>query len=600
MTPPIYTIQSKHVPTGVVTCLPIAVDLGEPIGGNVRIRLRMGARHFCTILPLNERVSHRLNLEWLVVSTRNGKVITVLSQSDHSYQYLEFFASLPDDRFVTLIPGNPYICDASPVIDVTVEPFIYGPHAHRYEVEVGASSDSRLIGDGWSYREGHLPFEHWFHNKAFRWGFDGALLSLPVIKGRPIHINLNALCRTTVEVWADGALLTTLLPISDARRWHDERYYFVVPEEFTKSDVLLIEFRFAQDALNLIDFNLRQSTFALSRVVVDIFGEPDSSLIDRVAKAAWSDQFDIPDFRRTLSGEWSEAAESGQVAVLVAEIEFEIAQSYFAPHSSLWNTVRGMMASAACGGISLSLLSSRRVVPEDFESIVLAPIRFDVREVERLGGLAAGVDGAVLAPTVPSLALFGMPMNDQLLNAFSYREIYDVRFPCGLKANFWEIMPTEHTKWDTSLLKAFDATVIGTRPGSGIVWLATASGEDWLEMGDPGAAVVLENFWKSVATPSIVSTDAGNCILKCTDNNIAIYAPEVRVAVRSYGGGIARGWANFEADFSLLDCLTLELNFNFDTLPRKGKLRKNLENIQPDLSQRKIVLGSKVTLMARD
>lgn len=567
---------------------------GRGGGGTVRVALRLGTRHYCTALPLNERISHRINLEWLVISSQTGRLITVLSQSDHNYHHLEFFVSLPSDRFITLVPGSPYLCDAAPILDVIIEPYSHEPQVYRYEVEIGASSDSALIGDGWSYREGHLPFMHWFHNKAFRWGFDGAQLSLPVVVGQSIHINLNALCRTVVEVWMDDIHLTTLMPISDSQRWHDEKYQFDISGELITSNIVSLQFRFAHDAMNMIDFNLRQSTFAVSRIVVDIFGAVDEDLFDRIAAIAWSEKHSSGCLSLAASlSDQSMHENLGQAAILVADVEFELLSTYFAPHSSLWNTVRGLKASAERSGISVNLLSSKRMpTGEVFEAVVLGPIRFDIGEIEWLGAGVRTYDGALLTGTIPTLSLFGTPLDDTILGAFSYREIYDVPLSGGVSGNFWEFLPTGQIVWEASLTTAFDATVIGKRPGSNVTWLSTASAEDWWEMGDPGAERILELFWNQIAATNFVTTAFESCSLRLLGKSVALSVPDSRTAMRSYGGGIARGWAVMDFDFAMFAPQNSMLEVHVDRLPRKGVLAAALLKIVDQLQDLDISVGS--------
>jgi len=576
---PDYIPEIAELPSGTVLSSPFRISIESDLSGDVFVKIKMGTRHFCTALPLNERISHRHSLEWLVVSAGTGQIITVISQSDHSYQHMDFFVTLPADRNLVLVPNSPYIFDTDPVLDINVNHSGMGRHSYRYEVELGASSDSNIVKDKWSYREGHLPFMHWFHNKAFRWAFDGASLTLPIVKNKLARISINALCRTTVEVWASNTRIGIFNPISSSSRWHDEGYGVILPAELATDDTVTLEFRFARNAVNAIDFNLRQPSFAVSRMIVDLFDVDDAGLFNRIACASWSDVQNIG--RKSIIDQLNDKGHhhhTAQMAIVISDIEFELLNVFFSGHSSFWNTVRGLDCACIRNGVSVNLHSTKTLPEHDaYEATILAPIRFDTTEAITKAKISKHIDAAFLAPTSFNLAIFGLETNDSLLDKFSYREIYDVPFDGGIFGNFWEILPQPIVQWKESLLFAHDATIIGRQEDSNILWLATASAEDWLEMGDPGSQYVLDRFVSSVLASNYAWTQAGSCTFTIVeDEKLVVTATDRRMLLRSFGGGIARGWAPISTDFSSYSDQLLSVNFDISKFPKKGFLATKL------------------------
>lgn len=592
MVEPSIVLDSSDVPVGKVLAGSLRLVIQSDCVGSALIRFTMATRHFSSQLPYNERISHRLNLEWLVISEDAGEVLGVISQSDHSYRHPEIVLSLPRDRTLVLIPSAPYLCDAALAVEAVAIPLGLGEPRYRYEVEVGAAADAGVIGGQWSYREGHLPFQHWFHNKAFRWGFDGATLRLPAVPGAAMWVAVNALCRTEIEVWAGDVHLTTLGKISGSDRWHDEAYGFVVPAEVVVDDEVELAFRFAKSRTVLIDFNLRQDVLAMSRVIVDVFEKDCSALPERLASRLWRDPVgatpSLGDDLTDPDGDHGQA----QAALLAAPIEFSLVGRYFAPHSHFWTTMRGVIAGFQANGVTMSLLPAN--APADvlarFESCVVGPIRFDQALGERLRG-DPSLHAAVVAPTTGSLAALGFAMDEGLLSAFGYRELFDVALPDGGKGNFWELALVRPGFWSEERLGWGGTTLIGRAVDTPWTLLASASAEDWMEMGDPASRAALDVFVGAASTPRAVTAGGRPCGLRVRDGALVLVAAEARTALRASGGGIARGWPDIEIDAELFDEQRLPVLLHGRALPASGVVAEALRQVRDQVARATLTSG---------
>ena len=380
-----------------IQTLPLKVTLDHPHVGSALVRFTLDTRHFATEVPLNERKSYRINLEWLVQSAKRGQPIGILTQSDHSYRHPDLVVDLPLDNELILVPASPYLCNAATLVSAEVHTLSLGSHAYRYVFEVGASTDNGIIGNNWSYREGRLAFEHWFHNKMFRWSFDHAELVIPASRGCAMWIGMNALCRTGVDVFVGDHRVGHMYPIGGWARWHDEFYGFAIPAELVDADNVRLTFRYTGTNDGLIDFNLRQSYFAMSRLTVDIFGDPDAGLVGRVAEAGWYG--DIPCLEPDLISGHTLGTVITQTAIVVPQVEFDLLKMFFAPHSAFWTSLRGASKGFRDAGVSVAVVSASVLQPEHYDTLIIGPLRFMAEDVERACANQDRCRGALLSLT---------------------------------------------------------------------------------------------------------------------------------------------------------------------------------------------------------
>lgn len=545
-------LDSQVVPTGRVLTQGLRHLVEGDHEGSTLVRFTMATQHFTSQLPRNETVSSRLNLEWMVISEDTGDLLGVISQGNHSYRHPEIILSLPRDRNLVLVPSAPYLSVASSAVQSIALPLGLGEPAYRYEFEVGSASDAGFIGPQWSYREGHMPFGDWFHNKAFRWGLDGATLRLPTVAGAAMWININMICGTTIDVWSGGVRVATFNKGADIARWHDDAYGFAIPADLVTSDTIEVAFRLANPEHWMLDFSLRRTPFALSRVTVDVLGKDASDLPARLTASAWKEEAGAAP--AIASDMLLPGAAVAQAALLISPVEFQLIRRHFAPHSNFWLTVRGLARGFLASGVTMSVLPADAdpAALGRYESVVLGPLRFDEGLGRRLQG-AGHISAAAMTFTTGSLEATGTPVNDQLLGVFTYQDLFDVTLPAGENGNFWEILPTQAGFWARNDLVLGGYTVVGRPAASPWTLLAASSPADWMEMGDDFALKIIDHFASVVSTPRTVTAAGQTCGLLVEGDELIVIWPERRTALRSFGGGIARGWPALESDVPLFD-----------------------------------------------
>lgn len=580
------------LPKGIQT-LPLKLSLDDPHIGSALVRFTLDTRHVATDIPLNERKSYRINLEWLVVSVKRDRPIGILTQSDHSYRHPDLVLELPLDSELVLVPASPYLCNAAPVVSAEIHTLSLGPHAYRYVLEVGASTDSSIIGNNWSYREGRLAFEHWFHNKMFRWSFDEAELVIPAARGCAMWVGLNALCRTGVDVFVGDAKVGHLHPISDWARWHDEFYGFSVPAALVDGNRLRLTFRYTGANDSLIDFNLRQSYFAVSRLSADIFGEPDPGLTGRVMAAGWDSHALVlePDPTKTRPP----GAIVTQAAIVVPQVEFDLLDTFFAPHSAFWTTLRGASKGFEDAGVSVAVVAAPTLRADAYDTLILGPLRFLADDAERACAGRETCRGAIFSMTTASLAGIGVAVDDSLLGTLAYKEIFNVPLPSGQRGNFWEFTLVESV-FAQAVLAWGGSVVLGRTQGSDRLWLVSASAEEAIEMGDPHAAEVLACFVREVAGIAFGLAGDAPCTFRLVGRDLEMRVAEQQVGLRSYGGGIARGWPAIESEVPLFSGKRRAIRFIRDRVPQRGSVASALRERIGDFEGLKLAGGSKLLI----
>ena len=583
-------LDDSSLPEGIQT-LPLCVVLSDPHQGSALVRFTLDTRHFCTELPHNERKSYRIILEWLVVSRKRGRAIGILTQSDHSYRHPDLVVELPLDSDLILVPASPYICNAAPAVSAAVSGLSLGAYIARYVYELGASTDSGIVGDNWSYREGRLDFEHWFHNKMFRWSFDNAELVLPASPGRALWIGMNALCRTGVDVFVADHKVGHLHPITNWARWHDEFYGFAVPASLVTGYSIRLQFRYTGANDGLIDFNLRQSYFAVSRITVDVFGEADGGLLGRVTAAGWHRDQPLlePDPRDGCGSERT----TTQAAIVVPQIEFDLLDRFFAPHSTFWTTLRGAIKGFCDAGVSAAIVSDAALRPAAYDTLVLGPVRFVVDAVDRPFPPGVAYKGALFTMTIASLRRLGLAVDDSLLQKVEYKEVFDVPLPSGRRGNFWEFVLSESI-FCQAVFGWGDIIMLGRVSGSDTLWLITAAAEESIEMGDPHSAEVLAEFVAGVAAKSFGLAGDVPCTFQVVGDDLEMDIVEHQVGLRSYGGGIARGWPAVTSEVALFSAKRRDTRFVVENLPHRGDVARALRAKFADLAGLRIATGTKL------
>lgn len=539
-----------ETPTGKVLTAALRHRVESDHIGCVRVFFDLRTRHFTTGINLSELFSHRLELNWLVYSAGTGKLLTQIVQDDASYNHPDLYLNLPEDAEIILVPSAPYIADDVIPLTSRVIPTEFSGQTYRYEINVGASTDSGLIGDRWSYREGRLTFMSFFHNKVFRWALDGAELKLPVVVGADHRVRLNAQLRTAVAIEVEGEVVQELPLSHDGVRWHDEDIGFTIPARLTGRAEVTVRFVFLGDSWKYLEFNLRQEALSLSRLIVDVFGQTEPGLARRVADRVWVGLPAGQVLTRSFFGDEQEKDRLVQTRVLVSPTEFELTDRYFAPHQHFWSTLLGLSSGLLAKGSSVQVQSLAQAAPIS-PKVVIGPLRFDDGSTELAAEALANASdeledcGVVLSLTTASLRLCGLGIDDSALEAFAYRELYNYPFEPPRLSNFWEMMVVAPDYWRSVDLAIYENVLIGRTANTPALILASASAEDWLDNGGVDARFVLDRFCSMVAGPPQLAAGQTPCSVSFLDGHAELGVLDDRHAVRSQGGGIARGWPSF-------------------------------------------------------
>ncbi|WP_156394295.1 hypothetical protein [Methylobacterium sp. Leaf94] len=484
-----------------------------------------------------------------------GRLVGVITQNDATYKHPDIYLNFPRDRRILLIPSSPYLVEELPAVDANISLTSHRRHAYRYEVQIGASSDSALIGDRWSYREGRLCFGNWFNNKAFRWAFDGATIQLPTIAYYPHCIQFNIHATTDFEILIEDEVVASFPRSHDGSRWHNEDHRIELPAHLITSDLTKLQFRFIGASWQNIEFNLRQEGLALSRVIVDAFGEHRGDLPNRVARLAWSapdvtsSGKSFPTFNEFIFARDSCSGTISQTAILISESEFLLLESYFSPHEQFWLTIRGVWTALLRQGVSASICSLARLDPaHGSDSVIVGPLRYDVTSTDAArrclkdSNWAEGRRGIILSHSIPTLMLTGLPVGNEATDAFAYRELFEAPLMPDRGSNFWEMIITRPDYWAAHLIAIYENVLIGRPKCRPEILLATSSAEDWIETGDPDALFVLDVFCSSVSGGARLSSCGLPCAVSFREGQAFVAVYDRRQFADSGGSGIARGW----------------------------------------------------------
>ena len=516
-----------ETPTDEVMTAPLRHRIESEHTGCVRILFDLRTRHFTTGIKLNELFSHRLELNWLVYSARSGKLLTQIVQDDASYQHPDLYLNLPEDSEIILVPSAPYMSNEVVPVASRVFKTDFEGHTYRYEVNVGSSTDGGLIADRWSYREGRLTFMSFFHNKAFRWGLDGAELILPVVPGADHRVRMNAQLRTALAIEVEGELVQELPRSHDGVRWHDEDIGFTIPARLTGRSEVMIKFVFVGDHWKYLEFNLRQEALGLARLVVDVFGRVDAGLPKRLADRMWGGLPAGQMLTQSFFGEAKDRDRLVQTQVLVSPTEFELTEKYFAPNQHFWSTLLGLAHGLLSQGSSLMVMPLSADVPPSPKTVI-GPLRFNdgssALALQALSHAPAGAEncGIVLSLTTASLELCGLSINSQSLGDFAYRELYNYPFEPPRLSNFWEMIVVTPDYWREVDLAIYENVLIGRTASTPALILASASAEDWLDNGGVDARFVLDRFCKAIAGPAVLAAGERPCSVSFVDGEAEI------------------------------------------------------------------------------
>ncbi|WP_330085171.1 hypothetical protein [Methylocystis iwaonis] len=336
-----------------------------------------------------------------------------------------------------------------------------------------------------------------------------------------------------------------------------------------------------------IEFNLRQQALAISRVVVDVFGTEDPSLPFRLAQHAWPMLDEGGWLSRAIATEKPPHPVISQTAILIADQEFITLKKFFSPHHSFWTTLLGLMRGLTQKGSSATVMSTSEFLNQAyegkiFEALIIGPLRYELGDAIRARQCvvlhqAPGRCGVMVGLTIGSLQLCDIPVSE-LLGAFAYRELFNARLFTDRTSNFWEMILTVEDYWSSAELAVHENVLIGRNATLPALLLVTASAQDWIENGDPNSELVLRQFLGSIcAEPRVTLGDVPGA-LYFIDGAVVVSFYDQRVAVRSQGGGIARGWPLFRGPDKMLPPVAASLSisdahYEVDTAFNRSLLR---------------------------
>ncbi len=551
-------INADKLPICQVCTKPIQVKFDYDSVGCYRVIFTLKTRHYLTEIPLNERLSHRHELQWLVYSISCKEIIGVISQTEASYQHPDIYLEFPRDSSIILVPASPYLVNDNPAIKWELFKTVYNYHSYRYEIQIGASADSSFIGDKWSYREGRLCFGTWFNNKPFRWAINGAELTLPAIPHTGHCVQLNILATTDFDILIGQEVVATCSRSTNGVRWHNDERRIDIPARLVTSHTMSLKFRFIGDNWQNIEFNLRQEGLALSRVIVDIFDNSAADIAAQLAELTWNisdTQAGIDTYPRLNEIIFDRDKHIHDIActtVLIPELEFKIMKKYFSPHEQIWLNIYGLWTSMFRQGISVTIQALENLgSAQGSNSAIVGPLRFDCNAAELARTYldsnlwSENRRGIILSHYTQNILLVGLPIDDDLLSSFAYRELFEARLTTERGSNFWEMIIVRPEFWVSKQIAIYENVLVGCSGSRPELLLASASAEDWIETGDPDALFVLNEYCLMVAGPPQISTSGLPCAVTFRGQQALVATYDPRLFSASGGSGIARGWPAF-------------------------------------------------------